>query len=98
MSYASEKIIAYSSDTVSAHSYSVSIMANIPTAGMKQLMSASRKSIAGCVASDVIISIADKNNPTMDMAGIIRPIHETARQTQAIIFSVFYIIADTSMF
>lgn len=93
MSHASEKIIAYSSDTVSAHSYSVSIT----TAGMKQLMSASRKSIAGCAASDVIISIADKNNPAMDMAGIIRPIHETARQTQAIIFSVFYIIANTSI-
>ena len=65
---------AYSSDTATAHSYSVSIRANILTAGMRQPMSASRRSIAGYVASDVIMSIADRINPTKDMAGTIRPI------------------------
>lgn len=98
MCHASEKTTAYSSDTATAHSYSVSIRANILTAGMGQPMSASRKSIAGYVVSDVIMSIADRINPTKDMAGTVRPIHETTRQTQAIIFSMFYFIANTSVF
>lgn len=65
---------------------------------MKQPMSASRKSIAGYVVSDVIMSIADRSNPARDMTGAVRPIHETTRQTQTIIFSMFYFIANTSVF
>ena len=44
------------------------------------------------------LSITDRSNPTKDMAGTSRPIHETTRQTQAIIFSMFYFIANTSVF